>query len=248
MALAMLLAAFALPRGLTIGLAALGLLIGLAGAVMPRSQWHLKDGIWLLLGGGGSGLILLAALVRPGWLNERWGMDFTVPEPDRNTQMMVSRDNPAEGKELHGEDRVDARTHAIRQGDLLIRIDSAAIERSPVKGAPVLLINLTLANAGQLHDVTYHGQASGDHPAQVRDSRGKELSRRDLGGQAKKMGQVGKVVILPNHEIKDVLAVETPWSGTSAVEVDLPSAAWGREGVCRFTLPANFIVSKDRGK
>jgi hypothetical protein len=161
---------------------------------------------------------------------------------------MVSRDNRDEGKELSGGDRVDAQTHAIRQGDLLIRVDSAVVERVPGQDQPVLLVALYVANVGPLHDVIYYGQARVEHPAIVRDSRGKEVPRRDLGERAKKAGQVGKVRILPLHDVTDLLAVEAPWSGTAHVEVDLPAAAWGREGVCKFTIPAPFIVRKNRGK
>lgn len=247
-ALALLLAAFTLPRWLTISFAALGLLLGLAGILAQREQWRIKDGLWLALGGGGSGLLLLAALFRPGWVNDRWGMDFVVPEPDRNTQMMVSRDNQSEIKELKGGERVDARTHAIRQGDVFVRVESAVVERVQEKDPPVLLITLHIANVGPLRNIPYHGQAGGETHAVVRDSRGKELQRRDLGERAKKAGQVGAVTILPTHEIKDALAVEAPWSGTAEVEVDLPASAWGNEGVCKFTLPEAFIVRKNRGK
>jgi hypothetical protein len=248
MALAMLLAAFALPRFLTLCFAGIGFLLALAGAVAPREEWKVKDKVWLGLGGGGSGVLLLLALFRPSWVNDRWGMDFAVPEPDRNKQMMVSRDNHSEVKELRGDDRVDAQTHAIRQGDMLIRVESAMVDRVPGQDQPVLLIALHIANVGQLHLITYHGQASGEHPAVLRDSRGKELQRRDLGDQAKKAGQIGTVSILPIHEAKDLVAAEAPWSGTAHIELDLPAAAWGREGVCKFTIPATFILHKNRSK
>jgi hypothetical protein len=175
-------------------------------------------------------------------------MDFAVPQPDQNKQWLVARDNGDEGKELSSGDRVDAQTHAIRQGDILIRVESAVVERIPGQDQPVLLVALHVANVGPLHHVIYHGQASGEHPVIVRDSRGKELPRRDLGDRAKKLGQVGTVSMLPIHDVKDLLAVEAPWSGTAHVEVDLPAATWGREGVCKFTIPASFIVRKNRGK
>src|SRR5262249_52075236 len=172
--LAMLLAAFTLPRFLTISLAGIAFLLGLAGAVAPRQERKVKDCVWLGLGGGGSGILLLLALFRPDWLNDRWGMDFAVPEPDRNKQMMVSRDKQSEVKELRGNDRVDAQTHALRQGDMFVRVESAVVERVTGQDQPVLLIALHIANVGQLHLLTYHGQASGEHPAVLRDSRGKE--------------------------------------------------------------------------
>lgn len=234
---------FPAARHLSLSVAGLGLLVGLAGAVIPRDEWKSKDAIWLALGGGGCGLLLLVGLFWPGWLSDRWAMEFVVPEPDYNKPFMVPRAGNAEGKELRSEDRVDAATHAIRQGDLLIRIESAEVKRLTKNDPPVLLIALHIENIGQLHIVTYHGQGGGEQRAVVRDSRGKELQRRDLGAQAQKLGQINySASLLPNHhETKDLLAVEAPWNGTAHVEVDLPSAAWEREGVCKFTIPSTFL-------
>lgn len=243
-AVAMLLAAFALPRWLSLSFAALGLLLGLVGAVVPREEWKIKDAIWLALGGGGCALLVFLGLLRPAWLNDRWARDFVVPEPDANQQMEVSWNNETEIKELHGDDRVDAATHAIRQGGLLIRVDSVEEKRLTKNDPPVLLITLHIENVGQLHIVTYHGQGGDGPKAVARDSRGKELQRRDLGSEAKTLGQCKTVTVLPTHEVKDIIAVEAPWSGTAHVELDLPSAAWGREGVCKFTIPTHFSRRK----
>jgi hypothetical protein len=245
---ALLSASLSLPRWLAMSLAGLGLLLSLAGVLGSREEWRIKDSVWLTLGGSFSGVLLLLAAFAPSWLNVRWCMDFDVPEPDRNQQIMVSRDNKTDVKELTGGDRVDAETHAIRQGDLLIRVESAVVDRPTAKDPPTLFITLHIANIGPLHPITYHGQAVGERRAVVRDSRGKELPRRDLGAQAHKAGQLTTASILPNHDVKDVLAVEPPWSGTEHVELDLPAAAWGREGVCKFTIARNFIVQKTRGK
>jgi hypothetical protein len=243
-ALVLLFAALALPRWLTLSCAGLGLMLGLVGLAARPDEWKVKDAVWLVLGGGGCALLLLVGLMRPGWLSDRWAIDFTVPEPDRNKQLMVSRDNEKEIKELLGDDRVDAAAHAIRQGDLLLRIESAEIRRATPNDSPLLLIRLHVGNVGPLHMLTYHGQAGGSQGAVVRDSRGKELPRRELAAEAKKLGQLGNVTILPLHDVKDLLAVEAPWSGTAHIEFDLPSAAWGREGVCKFTIPANFIARR----
>jgi hypothetical protein len=242
-ALALLLAAFALPRWLSLSFTGLGGLLAVAGLAARREEWKLKDGVWLTLGGGGCALVLLLGLARPDWFNNRWGRDFEVREPERNKPIQVNKETYREVKELDNSDRVDAAMHAVRYGDVVVRIDSAVVERLTPKDAPVLLIALHLKNAGPVQTVTYHGQGGEQHRAIVRDSRGQELKRRDLGAEAKKRGQVGEVSILPLHEVNDLIAVEAPFAGTGHVEVDVPAAAWGREGACKFTV-STFVRKK----
>jgi hypothetical protein len=245
-AVALVLAALSLPRSLSGACAGVGLLVGLAGVVARREERKVRDVVWLVLGGGGCGVLLLVVLLRPGWFNDLWVMDFEVPEPDRNRQLLVSRNNDAEIKELHGGERVDAAAHAIRHGDVLVRVESATVERLAENDAPVLLVKLHVGNVGQLHLLTYRGQASGEQPVTARDSRGQELARRELGVQAARLGQIGTVSVLPEHDLEDLVAVEAPWPGTAHVELDVPAAAWGGEGVCKFTIPNTFLGQTQR--
>jgi hypothetical protein len=175
-------------------------------------------------------------------------MDFAVPEPDRDKQLAVFRDNMTVVKELAGEDWVDAETSAVRQGDVLVRVEGAAVDWLPGSDRPVLLVTLHVANVGPLRPVTYDGQGSGQHPAVLRDGLGKELARRDLGPQALKAGQVHTVSVLPTHEVQDVVASEPPWPGSDRVDLELPAAAWGGQGVCHFRIPRTFIIHKRRPK
>jgi hypothetical protein len=244
--LGVLLAGLSFPRWLTLTLAGLGLPVALAGVVAAQGSWRTRDRVWLSLGGGGSAALLVLALSLPSWLNTRWGMDFAVPEPDRDQQLAVSRDNKAVVKELAGEDWVDAETNAVRQGDVLVRVEGAAVDWLPGSDRPVLLVTLHVANVGPLRPVPYDGQGGGQHPAVLRDGRGTELARRDLGSQARKAGQVHTVSVLPTHEVQDVVASEPPWPGSDRVDLELPAAAWGGQGVCKFRIPKTFIIHKRR--
>jgi hypothetical protein len=246
-ALALVLGALSLPRSLSLGCAGVGLLVALAGMAARTERGRMRDRVWLSLGAGGCGLLLLVVLGRPGWLCDRWIVDFEVPEPDRNKQFLLSRDKESEIKELSGSERADAARQAVRQGDMLLRVESATVERLTEGGPPVLLVKLHVGNVGQLHLVTYCGQGGGEQPATARDSRGQELSRRDLGPQAEKLGQVPTVTVPPMNAVEDAVAFEVPWPGTAHVELDLPAAAWGCEGLCRFTIPGDFIVGLKNG-
>ena len=141
--LVLLFAAFALPRWLAMSFAGLGLLLGTIGVTRPRLEWKPKDGIWLALGGGGCGLLLLVGLLWPSWLSERWAMSFVVREPDIAKPVRVSRSNVSEVRELDSDERVDAARYAIRHGDLLIRIEPAEIKHLKANDAPLLLICCT---------------------------------------------------------------------------------------------------------
>jgi hypothetical protein len=240
-AAAMLFAAFSLPRYLALSLAGLGVLLGLVGAVVPRDEWKLKDAVWLALGGGFCASLLLLGFTHPEWFNNRWGRDFEVQGPDENAKYEVSLDNETEIKELKGNEPVDASKHAIRQGVLLIRLEKAEVKRIGKSGTTVLLVTLHLENVGQRYIVDYRGQGGGELEIIARDSLGKTLQRRELGSEAEKLGQIRGAVILPTHSVKDRIAVEAPWPGTAHVEIDIPSSAWGREGVCQFTIPNQWI-------
>jgi hypothetical protein len=246
---AWLLAAFALPRYVVLPLAGIGFLVSLAGLFTARERLRTSDLAWLGLGGGGNVLLLLLAAVLPSWLNNRWGRDFDVPEPDRNQQVLVSRDGKTVARDLSGTDWVEADKNAIRQGtDVLIRVESAVIDRLADKEQPALLVTLHVGNVGQLHDLLYHGQAEGQYPATAHDSRRQELPRRAPSPQAKKTGQMDTISLLPLHSAKDLLVFDAPWPGTEYVDLELPAAAWGREGTCKFRIPRTYILHKGRTK
>jgi hypothetical protein len=248
-AVALLFAALAWPRYVVLPITGLGLLVSLAGVMAARESWTLQDGLWLSLGGGANLLFLLLSVVLPSWLNSRWGRDFDVPETDRNQQVLVSRDGKPAGKDLTGNDWVEADKNAIQQGsDVLIRLENVVVDRPPGKDQPALLITLHLGNVGPLRDFTYHGQKDGEFVPLLRDSRGKELQRQILGDQAQKAGQLGAVSVLPFHTVNDVLVFEPPWTGTDHLELEMPAAAWGRAGVCKFKVPSAMIRHKGRTK
>lgn len=240
-AVAMLLAALSLPRWLSLAFAVLGVLLGLAGAVAPRDEWKIKDALWLALGGGGCALLLFLGLLRPAWLNDRWGRNFVVNEEERNKPILVKKDTNAEVKELDNAERADAATYGIRYGDVVVRIDKVGIERLPSKAESVLVFALHISNASPLKTITYHGQGGEQYHATVRDSSGKVLQRCDLGTKAQERGQLRESSVLPLHEIDDLIAVEMPSAEAGQLELDLPASAWGKEGVCQFTIPGTIL-------
>jgi hypothetical protein len=243
-AVALLFASFAYLRLLTIPLSGLGLVVSLVGVLATPSPLAKKDFGWLSAGAGVSILVLVLGLFLPSWLSDQWAMDFAVPEPDLNQQFLVTPDNKQVVKQLTEDDWADTGQYAVRQGDILVRVESAVVDHLPTGDEPALLITLRLANVGQLHSVMYHGQADGQYVPIVRDSRGKDLARRDLGGEARQAGQVRTVTLYPGREVKDLLVFVVPWPGTGYVKLEIPAAAWGRNGVCKLQIPRSSIIYK----
>jgi hypothetical protein len=137
-------------RLLTQILAAVSLITALFGFAATKSQSTNKDKLWLILGAGGGGFLLLLTLVSPGTLNQRWAMDIAVHQPSPDQQSAVPRDTPLEpGKPLAADEWVDAGQDVIRQKDLLLSVESFKAAPMPDKGqTDYAQVHLRFTNLG----------------------------------------------------------------------------------------------------
>src|SRR5262249_44517328 len=104
--------------------AGLGLASVLPGFAGPKDKRQARDSTWLAVGGSISGLILCLAVISPGTLNNRWALDFAVPEPERDLQVAAPRDDPnGQGRTLAKDDEADAAGEVIRHNSLSLRIE-----------------------------------------------------------------------------------------------------------------------------
>ncbi len=232
---------------LTVGLAALGLLLVAWGVQATREDRRGSDQVWFAVGGCLSGVVLLLALAAPGLLNGRWVIDTSVPRPDLESQVVVGRNEfLAEGRPLEAGDWADAATEAIRQGDVFVRVESVQVGPPPGKpDTPCLLVHLHVKNCRH-QTVTVEGFA-GDRQPVLNDEAGgtcpflEALPRVPAKGAPVFDASASQAAELGPLERQDYLLVfAAPPSASEALKLEVPASAWGRKGACRFRIARLF--------
>jgi hypothetical protein len=241
-------------RWLTVGLAALGLLLLGQGIRATRNDRQSRDRVWFTVGGGLSGVVLLAALIVPGLLNSRWAIDSAVPQTDPDAQMLVPRARPLdEGRRLAAEDWAEAETEAIRQGDLIVRVESVEVGPLPEKAdVPYLLVHLRLANCKH-GTIAAEGFGNDKQPPVLTDDAGGSYPflegrpRRPASGAPVFAVSAPQGATLGPLERQDYLLVfAAPPSPLPALKLEVPASAWGRNGACKIRISRLFDASVPR--
>jgi hypothetical protein len=257
---ALLLASLLGVRILTIGLSGGGIVMAVLGFWTNLQKGPARDRVTLALGGTISGGVLILALFVPGVINSRWARDFSVPAGDPNKLVQVPRDQPRlEGKPLSPDDWVDAVQDAIRQDDVFIRLESVQIDQLADKGEnKYLQVHLRLGNSGHERTIVVTGFSPDKDQPVLTDESGKpypfleqRLRKRPRGGRGPLVfdltGPQEKEVAATGY--LDVLLVfEAPAATVAALNLEVPAAAWGRTGVCKFRFPESFKVEVKKGK
>jgi len=237
-------------RMLTIVLVSLGLLVVAIGLALGKADR--KDWGWFALGSALNGLVLFVVLVRPELLNSFWGLDVAADEPDPQQLIVVPRTQPrAPGKPLTADDWANATSDAIRQGKVLVRIES--VKSGARGGISCLQIHLQIANLGDdVISIAGFGGAGlgGDKntPA-LTDASGRSLAflkrqKRIRGEGPPAFEDLGdQAVELKADDRHDLLLLfEAPSSRFEPLKLELPTSAWGREGRCRFNIAGLFAA------
>lgn len=237
---ALVLATSGLLRWLSIPLAIVGLLLGLAGiALTPRKKP--KDIVWLGLTATMAITFLLVAFVWPYHLNRFWGMDQNVPAVDPSTQFLASRNNQVpRGRELDGQAWVEADKDAVRQGDVHVRVEDVKVELDSSKDTPIpknSLITLRFSNLGQLHRYTYRSPTLSGRPPTLRDNRGKAYALRNASSAAPLAR-----ALKPLASLYDRWSCEPVDAGIDYLELEVPASAWAGKGSCKFRIPRSMIA------
>ncbi len=229
--LAVLAAVVLALRPATLALAVLGLVVLAVGIARKprRGGWA-----WLTVACGGAlcSLVLIAVAAAPGLLNSVWTMDAQPTEPDPNVLLVVSRVDPREqGRPLQENEVVDAATHYLQQDDLALRIESARIGHLPERGSsPLLLINLYLVQSHPGRTITHDRYVPGKLVPVLTDDAGRSYAF--LGERVRKPPTKFDVLLKSDH----YLIFEPPPADVQSLKLELPAAAWGRTGACRFHL------------
>jgi hypothetical protein len=231
---------------LTVLLAVLGLAAVAWGWVATREERHTRDRVWLSLGGVLSGGVLLLALACSGLLNPRWPADVAVAASDPNKLELADRGNPDVRQPLGDGEWADAATQAIRQDDVLVRLESA--QAGPVSGrgsTSYLLIHFRLANIGRTQDIPFEGFSKHTHAPVLKDGAGRsfaflEQRPRLVARGDPVFGEPGPQSLSVTATVKaeSLLVFELPSPGPWFLEV--PASAWGRDGMCRLRIKGYF--------
>lgn len=230
-------------RMVTIVLVILGLLVVAFGFVVRKEERERKDSVWFALGGALNGLVLLLVLFRPAWLNSFWGLDVKTNEPTIQQMIVVPRKQPyADGKLLTADDWVDATNDAIRQGKVVVRIES--VKKGLRGNTPCLQVHLQIANFGT--EVLPISGFSGDQPA-LTDSSGRSYAFLKPQKRIYAEGPVASFedIVDKTFDLKVdcsqdyQLLFEMP-SRVDLLKLEVPASAWGREGRCKFEITSLF--------
>jgi putative heme-binding domain-containing protein len=225
-ALALLLASLVDQRVPTLALAGVGVAAVVLGLALGRRRR--VDLVALALGGALSGGVLAVGVCAPGLLNRRWGMDVPVTEPDPNLLRAVARERPDEERELADDEWVDAATEVILQNDMMIEVKAAQVNRLPERRATrVVFVHLLVSQYRPGRAMPELSFGKGKPEPVLTDDSGQ--SYRFLGHRTKRASTMIR------RSIDEWLVFELP--PTDAVlNLEIPTAAWGRKGVCRFRI------------
>jgi hypothetical protein len=255
-AIALVAAAVLAKKLLTIGLLAAGLALAMRGVWATRGNRKTSDVVSLTVGLGLCGLGLVLMLIAPALLNPFWAMDVALPRADPDKQVQVDHDNPREqGKPLSADDWTDA-LHAIRQDDLVLRVEGVKTGPLPDRdGQSCLQIHLRLANVGSERYIPFEGFAPDKHAPSLTDEGGHSYRFLEERRRKRSRGPKGRprelvfearsaevVHLVPNRG-QDRLLIFAGSPG-KALKLELPAAAWGRRGVCKFRIAASFPADR----
>jgi hypothetical protein len=246
--LAMVLAVVLGSRLLTVALALVGVALVWVGIRATQEDRKTRDRVWFYLGGALNGLILILVLFLPGALNNWWALDRPAPPREPNKQVRVPRDRTQEeGQPLTEDDWSDAATDALRQDNLLVRVESVKAGQLADKGTgSYLLVHLRLANVGQGEPIPFEGFGSQHQPKLTGDG-GAALAfqeqrlRKPARGALVFEATGPRVVEVQPTIPQDLLLIfESPPSRFEELRLEIPSSAWGRKGMCKWRISALF--------
>jgi hypothetical protein len=236
--LAILLANSAALRLLTIPLAALGLLLGVAAAFVVGDR---SARAYLAPAAAGTiGLaVLLLALAWPEFFGRAWfsGGD----DPSAELPVFIPRGlKPPVLPDEEGSEWMDAAQGVWKQGDVQLRVLSVQVGRVPLKGAGAnkvkpassLVVRFRVRNQGAGRAFTYEGWAKDSKGAAptLKDDQENTYALRDFGAGVQVSGQVSRAVLAPGSFVDDLLVFEPPEPGVEALFLELPAAALGGTG------------------
>jgi hypothetical protein len=235
-------------RLVTLLLSAGGLTAVVLGRRATGAERKTSDGAWLALGGAMSGLVLCLTIISPGVLNNRWAIDFAVPQADPDEQVVVPLNKPRDqGTVLTADDWVDAAKEAIRQDELLLNVESVRVGPLADKGpGAYVAVHLQFANIGSA-TINFQGFDREKNLPVLTDTSGSSYAFVEQRQRTPASGEVvfgppkrGGMALSPTKHQGYLLVFEAPALGFQTLKMELPASAWGRKGTYQFLVSKPF--------
>ncbi|HWY86911.1 MAG TPA: hypothetical protein VNX28_09315 [Gemmataceae bacterium] len=235
-------------RLVTLLLSAGGLTAVVLGRRATGAERTSSDGVWLALAGALSGLVLVLTIFSPGVLNNRWAIDFAVPQVDPDEQVVVPLNKPRDqGTVLTADDWVDASKDAIRQDDLLLNVESVQVGPLEDKGPGAYgAVHIRFANIGS-GTINFQGFDRDMNLPVLTDTSGSSYAFVEQRQRTPASGEVvfgppkrGGMALSPTKHQGYLLVFESAPSGPKAMKMELPASAWGRKGRYQFLISRPF--------
>lgn len=225
-------------------IAALGMLAGLFGGVLPALVRRRNFVLPLVL----SILCLLVLLFAGSWP----GSFSSTPQ---HMTVSLKQGGMAARQPAAEDDWVDASASAIKRGD--VRLDIVSVQIAPVdlrqntstKTSPerYLTIRLRASYEGVVFKQTPYepwsdrADSPSKNPPTLTDNQGRTYTQKTFESGWKAAGQPGSDALNPGHQVKDVLVYPTPVGGIEHLRLTLPASAFGLPGEFRFHIPRSMI-------
>ena len=224
-------------------IAAIGLLAGLLGGVLP-ALWRKRNVVLPMLL---SLLCLLVLLFAGSWPNSN------------SAPPLVTVSLKGKGMAAHqaagADDWVDASANALKRGD--VRLDVVSVQIGPVDlkqkssttASPerYLTIRLRASYEGIVSKQTpYEPWADlGDSPSKnaptLTDNQGRTYAQKIFDAGRAVAGRNEVDALNPGHQVKEVLVYPVPAGDVEYLRLLLPASAFGQSGEFRFQIPRSMI-------
>jgi hypothetical protein len=237
---------------LTLPLAGLGLVLGLAGC-LPALAFGKGNP---LVPAAGSAANLLVVLLAVFWL----GLVSTLPfgrgaaDPDADRIQAIPLGHPtADPAGLEQSGWVDASRAAVQQNDVRIQLTAvsvAPVEMYKVQSKPkfseqkYLLVRLRTFNVGagrQLPYETWNAAGRGPQPLTLTDNLGKSYALKSADPDWKMTEQPHRDPVAPGRFTDELLVFEAPPADVEFLHLELPASACGGHDTYRLAIPRAMI-------
>ncbi|QJW94999.1 hypothetical protein [Frigoriglobus tundricola] len=235
-------------------LAAVGLILGTAGALVVGGEKPAR--LALPLGGAcGSGLVLIVAwfvpsLLGPGYQVSRARSDYD-PDAVRVVPLRVASGGSGA---LEPGGYADASQAALQQGYIRVRIARATVAPVQVVDSkkrytkqPFLAVTVQIQHLGNGERVRLvHWGTTGERtvPDAVATANGRKLALVNTDPDMPVGVSYGQD-LFPGKSASDLLLFDPPVAG-APVRLDLPAEAWGGHGAFRFRIPGPMVTHANK--